>query len=244
MKIEILKNTALGMFAGVVISTAFYLALDNNYSSELKENLAHGLTIVVTLFAAGLALAGVLATIQAQAKQEEDRRTKSLQAAKATLPLALSQLISISRRGIEICLDINCQDSTTTELLEQVRLGDLVLQSLKETIEYSDEVSAQRLASIVAMYQVLDARLGSFLTEEYPTDFQRAHAAVKWATLYSKIEDAFDFARNEADHISPKLTRQSTYGIFHVLLMINLWDHPELEKEINRVAELDDPEVI
>lgn len=92
LKFRFLRNFALGCFFGTQIALTMAWALDESVSTALHKNWIYLVSSGVTLLAASLALMGTFSVIENQNRLASEENEKSLLAARAALPTALSSL--------------------------------------------------------------------------------------------------------------------------------------------------------
>lgn len=166
--------------------------------------------VVGVLFAALIALKGVRSQIETQLKINEENRKQELEAYRATLPLAISQLVTISINGMRASLSVNSTVQISSEEVEEMLgMPEGVLDTLRNCIKSSDEISQRWLSSIISNYQIYYSRSRKLPSMALPhtegMDKRAEHArldlALDWATLHALVEHVFGFSRGSADTI-------------------------------------------
>lgn len=245
MKTDFLRNFPFGVFLGVVVATIAFLVLDDNYSSGWAKYFAYGVTAILSLFAAALSLFGVFISIDNQRSLEAEKRRGALAAARATLPLALSNLIAISRKGIDYSLNEK-EGRSFNDLADELVLKPEFISILTRVIEFSDVASGERLSDIVRRHQVLTSRLRGWDDPHFggPNEYNRAEAAANWAIQYRLVEDAFDYARGISETIPEQLSNKNIASLFWVSLGLTYSDDSALGQAIIAVQEAPNPELL
>lgn len=237
IKRRFLLNFPLGLLVGFLLAMTTLWLVDTTSLVWIKENAAALISGMVTLFAAILAVAGVLTNIENQNNQASIASSRSLAAAKSILPLALSQMSPIAKRGAEICMSIRTGQNTGDTLVPQVSLPSEIIPAIKEAIEHSTQVNGERLANLIRTYQVLASRTERWLNEEYVPLLQHYDQAVNWAILCRLIEDCFEYSRNEVEGIPTVLSEPNLRRFFSVTLQASESDLAQVMPAIeNREA--------
>jgi len=195
-----LQNISMGAFLGALIGAAFIVFIDSDISPDYKKYWTYGISALVSLFASGVALAGVLANISSQNGKFLEEREASHKAAKALLPIALSRFHEVCENATNIALRDNaffehCENASVA--VEAVEIGDETVRVLKECIEYSDEVTQEWLSIAFARYQVARSRLISSISDPHRvvTDLTRGDHAFDWEVIRAIVSHLFSFAR-------------------------------------------------
>ncbi|KXF91196.1 hypothetical protein [Phaeobacter inhibens] len=189
-----------GSFLGALIGATFIIFINSGISSEYKKYWTYGISALVSLFASGVALTGVLASISNQNRKFFEERVASHKAAKALLPIALSRFHEVSENATSIALrdDTFFENSeNVSTIAEAVEIGDETIRVLKECIEYSDEVTQEWLSIAFARYQVARSRLISSVADPHRvvTDLTRGDHAFDWEVIRAIVSHLFSFAR-------------------------------------------------
>ena len=197
-----LKNFPFGLFVGAALALLLATTIDGDVGEELAKNRTYIFSALMTLIAASIALAGVLFNTGNQSALNERNRLAHLKAAKAVLPLALSHMNQVARKGLEFSLqtlDLYHDKENLKTVKAALDLGDSVLPTLRDCIEYADPVSGDWLSLIIQKYQLCFARLlgameddGAILGEDSP-----AYHAVDWVELLAFIDHIWPYARAE-----------------------------------------------
>ncbi|MEQ8293929.1 MAG: hypothetical protein RIA08_17135 [Roseovarius sp.] len=151
----LLQNTSLGALFGVVIGGAFVCIIESDLDGDYVKYGTYGITVIVGLVASTLALTAALSNIENQNQVAQEVRNAALSAAKATLPLALTELSHICERGAELSLKRNAGPLSSSgdiepgPLIEELLLSKESLSAIKETIQFSDPSDKDHLADLV-----------------------------------------------------------------------------------------------
>lgn len=212
MKKWYLANFPFGVFLGAVFASGIAITLDAEIATEWKGYVTWGGTTLATLFAASLAVLGVLANLAKQNAIEEERRARKFRSSKAFLPLTLSEMLSSIRFGIQNASSLqekaHGEGSATTRDEHEARLAltSEVTSVLRDLIENSpDEKLSKYIALLLGAYQVGLARWrGVFEAPKHlESPASKRERLAYWAYLYSMGEGLFDYARNERETVLP-----------------------------------------
>lgn len=220
MKYEkFLRNTAFGALVGTLLSLGLAWGVDSNVSAELKRVYTFVFTAFISLIAATFTLVGVFSNIENQQTQEKFQRQRKLQAARAFLPSALSNMCEICRWGVRYSHDFQAYENNLgriqfeQESFDRLSLSDEIISVFRDVIELSDnEVVSDRLSGLLREYQVFFARWKSDFSPNAQNnvlinaDFRMRTTA--WAYLYAISSSLFDYARNETDDVLTNVTEE------------------------------------
>lgn len=144
---------------------------------------------------------------------EDDRRRRRERAARATLPLALTELCGYAIRcmeGVErirecVRADGNLDRGRALAVANELAAPEIPLDALaviKECIEYSDDVAAEAMAVLMRHIQLHHTRLGDLLARLQSSQRERIVLAINVDTalldaaeIYARSEALFGFAR-------------------------------------------------
>lgn len=190
-----------------------------------------------TLFAGLLALLGALITvyfIQKQIRQTSDLandvRTHEEFAAKAVLPLALSQLSRYGQDCIELLNPLTEEPrSVVSEAAQTPRLPENVISVLQESARYAEPAVASQIAALLSKIQIQQARLISLLARnsgKQLTEYEGVSAMIDAADVYARTAELYDYARdieNTRRRAEPEKLRRALHNC-------NIWedDHPAM----------------
>lgn len=167
---------AAGMGAGFTLCLILFWIIDD-LDGELEKFLIEFLAIFSSIFAAALALRGVSHSILANSEIANEQRVRKLDAARATLPLVLSEVI----RSIEEYKS-NLIAGDYSHLLSKSLVSSNNLQSLKECIENAKGEAKEVLIEVLLISQIIEARIRDLqLTDG--NHFAIANSADKQAIL-------------------------------------------------------------
>lgn len=190
-----------GLAVGVSSTFALCYFIDPRVGPIFGSEAISVFAIIATLAAAAIAYSGVLRQITHQNEIEKNRKAGELEAERAALPIALSRVCEISRRGIQ---DVVEHKNVYSELAnENMHLEITHIESIKAMIKVSPPDVQSRLQSILAGYQLamasLDGNLGGSLVKAPASQSldgkNRIALCFRWALLYSLAESLFDFSR-------------------------------------------------
>lgn len=223
-----------GLFVGLISAISLAWVFDAGFSKIAIENFV-GLTGILAAFLAGfLALSGISWQINSSEEIDKRRLVAERLAANSVLPLALSQMTPVAKRGAEICMDMHTGQVLNEALTLQISLPAEVIPAIKEAIKYATPHNGERLANLVRVYQVLFVRTEHWLRERYSPLLTQYDQAVAWAVLYRLIEDCFDYSRNEVSDIPSSLTNPNLHRFFRTILRASQSDLDQVLPEIQR----------
>ena len=202
-----LLNFPLGIFLGTSFTLLFVWILVSDLSPPFERVVAGIFGAIAGLIAAFLALAGVLTNIANQNHLAEKQRRRKLVAAKAVLPLVLSQMAIVARRGAEISIRQNIQPKIPSELIAELTLSKEVIATLQATIEQTDRQDGNRLANLVRRYQVCLTKTARLIARNDFAVRVDCDLSLSWVILFRLVEDCFEYSRGEASNIPEKLNR-------------------------------------
>lgn len=215
---------AFGFILGGVTASTFEVALHLNSTLFLDpdgrlqwETLVTGIGAVVAAFFTVRRLREQISQTQ---KLADDQRQRRARAARATLPLALSQLAQYATSCIKGLYDLRpyfgrgqsvndlVQISQKCAAWELPSLSDDVLNSLKECIEVIDDEPAEAIIQLIGHLQIQRSRLEEYISRA------RLYDPTHLVSL-SNIEHAMYAAEIHA--------RTSTSFRFHVVILQAPW---------------------
>lgn len=160
--LKLLLAPATAIWLGSCLTLFFGLKLEPGFSDELKRHIISLLTIFGTISAAYIALQGPLAQISEDKRRAEEARRRDQITARSFLPLALSDLNSIS----EYILRIAPYDDTyfsnprafeTHE--EEIALSDKNHELISNALKHASKNEAATLKGILLQYQITRSRV-------------------------------------------------------------------------------------
>jgi hypothetical protein len=236
-KIKFLSNIVLGILLGSIFAFSIALVFDADIQDGLKKFYTSLLTSITTVIAAVFALSGVLANIDNQNIIANQSKSRSLAAAKAVLPLALSQMSAVARRGSSISLDISTSNQSAELLISQLKLPAEIIPAIRDSIQHSNQCNGERLANLIRTYQVLFSRSERWLREAYRPLLQQYDNSVDWAIFYRLVEDCYEYARAESQDIPVELSDPKLQGFFAVIMRVSPSDLAQVMPAILRREE-------
>jgi hypothetical protein len=223
MRKTFLDGIALGAF---IVLLAFFLAAAffglQPFGSKADSYIQTLMTCLATAGTGYLAIRGIREQIQSNVENELARRAERLRAAKATLPLALSELVRNSR---EMLTAVFMGHFSKADIIVKNFNASEILDILTKCIQYSDQQSGDRIAQIIRYIQVLTARTDARLfRNQIPTNVRdwglvghdRIDFAIHWAVLSAICTSAFGFARGSQSQIPAAIELKAVYGTFFV----------------------------
>lgn len=228
-----LLNTPMGVVIGFVLACSLGWVFDADFSEGFEKFYTYLVTVVLSLLVAAFGLAGVFSNIASQEARDEETRKRRLLAARAKLPLALSEMHEVCMFGVRFSYELEAliaqhgNDVVRKQSLEKMTLSGDVLRTFQEIIEnHSDEDVADRVMGVLRDYQVFIARWGGEFDPRKATfevdDEQIRRRTVWWAYLGCLCETIFEYAREEqnltdvtGNDIWGFLRRGLSWGIGH-----------------------------
>ncbi len=235
--VDRLNGIALGLLLGFLFALALGWFFDLGLTSKIEANFIQFATILSTLAAAFLALKGISAQIQSNRDEISFQREASLMAANASLPLALTSLTRTSIRAAQICLKMETENKSSSDLISEITLSNGTIALLKEAIEYADTQSQDRISNLIRTYQVLYSRLTSSLTRNRGVIAPHFASAVDWAVFYRLSSDCFKYARGEEMQIPRQIEDFELRPFFSVTLLASAQNLVGIDADINRRVE-------
>ncbi len=223
-----------GLFVGLISAISLAWIFDAGFSKIAIENFVGLSGILAALLAGFLALSGISWQINSSEEIDKRRLAAERLAANSVLPLALSQMTPVAKRGAEICMDMHTGQVLNEALTLQISLPAEVIPAIKEAIKHATPHNGERLANLVRVYQVLFVRTEHWLQEGYSPQLTQYDQAVAWAVLYRLIEDCFDYSRNEVSDIPSSLTNPNLHRFFRTILRASQSDLDQVLSAIQR----------
>jgi hypothetical protein len=163
---------------------------------------------------------------------EEYRRARKLEALRAILPLALSEVCQYA--------EIVCQTlmPLVTSCANRLLIHDGMtapkfpllppdaIKSLSDFIEYADDVDVQLLVALVHKLQILKARLSGLVSKmadstDVTQESWLESLVIDCAVLYARAAAAFEFSRGEKDDLPPAIAWDNVRA---ALRNMGLWE--------------------
>lgn len=238
MKKTFIDGIALGVFLTLLVLFLLAIFFDEQlFGSSSDSYIQTILTSTAAIGAAYLALSGIRNQIQQNFEIEKSRRLRRLRASRASLPLALSDIVSAAEKLVE---NILFGTAGGSEEIVKSLSHPAVLETLSRCIEFSDQISSDRLSQILRYVQLAIARFDidhfSCVYPPYETDWvkvghSRTSYIIDLAVLAAICNSAFPFARGS----EPKIPEYIDIGKVHNALFsfhILLDEYPRLEELI------------
>ena len=203
-----------------------------------------------TLLAGVLALIGAMWTvyyIHRQIKQvdelEKARRSKEELAARAVLPLALSQLVQYASECLRVIKDHSVQPGMLSgdPLDENAGLPTVqrdIIGTLQACVRYGDNTVVGQISTLLAAIQVQQARLRELIIRSARRPDRRIcrveaiEAMIDAAEIHAKASALFEYGREIAD-MRAKSTRQEIDSAFIQAGIVTV-DENDLNEVLNR----------
>jgi hypothetical protein len=189
-----LQNFPFGIFLGFIAAMGLFWFL----GADLSEDLTRYGTYILTALASLLASAVAFATVIWNGEKQREQR---LFASRASLPMALSSLIDLSKRGIDYSLRDNAflnNPSNAREVEKSLLIPSEIIGILKDCIENESDLDTQLwFARLLSSHQVYYARLTGLISDRYvrANDHYRVQHASEWCMFHALVEHLFDYAR-------------------------------------------------
>jgi hypothetical protein len=188
-----------------------------------------------TLITGFIALAAAIMTVvmvRQQIRQvdhlEDERRRRESYAARAVLPLALSQISEYAKKSIECWKDFD----PDTQNLSDVSVPELpegLVEPLRDCIRYSEQHQAKQIADLLHWLQVQSSRQRSLRSELEHKSLNLIismhhidSAIIDAADLYALASRLFDYGRRAEEG---RKTRPSMEEVRTALANSGIWDH-------------------
>jgi hypothetical protein len=237
---EFWDGAVFGAF--VALEVAFITAWSWDYFDDQYWN------IVSRFIAVPVSLIGAFIALTTTRFQISYNRNNDLEAWRAVLPLALSELIRISKNGLLIAADQAPVGSSPHELL---KLSPEALKTLQECIRSSDPVSREWLKVLVARYQVYYVRAEGLDQSPPPSEGadgvthfnpEREDALIDWATFFALVEHHFEYARGVSNQCDTYLNTKKISSSLKFHLLSTNFDkrfNQRLQIRIDRISDGD-----
>ncbi|WP_238363929.1 hypothetical protein [Mesobacterium pallidum] len=196
----LLQNTSFGAFVGMLLGIGFMVFMDRRLEEEHIRYGTYLLTALTTMGASALALAGTLVAVDINRQNEEERRRAKLAAARAVLPLALSELSAICLTAVESIYD---GTEARRQSIQRLTETSALLETLKENVEYGGPEIREALSDIVRVFQILTSRFRKDIF--FDTTGNTAESVVSWAELYSMVAACFEYSRRWSNDVDRDL---------------------------------------
>lgn len=158
----IFNNPSLMVLFGTLLGGGFVLSLGAEISAETREYLLYALTAIITLFASAMALFGTFRLVNHQKEIEAENRRRKLDAARASLPQALSDVISVAKATSSIYRDIRkfwFDTKWAKKRIAKTKTAEETIGILKDCIENSNDPATTWLSIIISKLQIMKSSL-------------------------------------------------------------------------------------
>lgn len=202
---------AFGAWVGVSATLVLAWALDSSISLELQRFYVFLFSASVSLFAAAVALVGVLSNIEHQNEVSAHKRSRRLAAVRATMPSALAQLSTTFQKAAAFSQEWNRfieeygADDFRQLSLKEIALDEATVSVLREILELTDsDLVADRISGIMREHQVCYSRWQSLFDDQGvmpPTPLEVSLRTTHWIFLKAVLDTLYDYARGEEDDV-------------------------------------------
>ena len=150
----------IGLLLGLALSLVLILIFrevlfGENHDAFLNKMFGPVFTSIITLIGVIIALGGVYWNIKIQRSLEDERVERGLKAARASLPVALSELVNICKSHV---LQIKSQRKYNAR--EAMNISEYAQETIKEVIKNSDGIIIKKLSNLLACYQIAKSKYG------------------------------------------------------------------------------------
>lgn len=189
----------IGFIAGMII--AYFL--DSNVSNVLFQDRGIWLPALVTIIAGGMAFLIGQKQIDHQIEAAATIRKQKLYAARAVLPIALSNIGKVCDFAVVATLNSELLKTDKVKArgaFDKIDIAEDDLETMKECIEFADAASQAWMSVVLAHFQIQKSRLEGNLFDENLIVL-RIHTiklAVEWQVINCIVGELFDFARTGA----------------------------------------------
>ncbi len=198
-----------GLATGAIATLLMCWFLDSGVKVAIERNVVQFITIGTTLVAAAIAYMAVLRQLRHQDDVENDLRARRLEAERAALPIALSRLAEICKRGMQ---DLIGHEHITSPLAsENMALETTHIAAIKSMIMVSEDPIRERLQFLLVGYQLamasvdweFDSEIKQVPTDQSPDGYNRISLCYRWALLYNVAMSLYTFARSGQKSVAP-----------------------------------------
>ncbi|WP_292055512.1 hypothetical protein [Martelella sp.] len=230
-----------GLASGVLISIAVAsaIALFSAFAGDPRATptnpLYHYQTLITgiaAVLAAGASVWMVSRQITAEDRREVSRRQAKKDAAIAVAPLALAAICEYAERAASYVAEFQSSEDVALPESETPKAIDVVfpfesLTSLKELIEFVDEVERAPLMRLIADLQVIRTRLRSDLGKRFKGQYAR-ETVLRCAKIYARSSALLTYsrARGQAVPDEPEINAVSS-ALFSIL-----WRYDDFRQEV------------
>lgn len=225
---SLISNTATGILIGWSSALLFVFA---GIGSSERFWSAYGTTLITTvgaLLGALLAVAAVMAQIEAGNAIEEGRLRRRVIAVRALLPTTLSDWAHQIEETLRLLNGVRrtgVHTSPPDGLSSAFRLAGDAAKIISDNIEAVDFCDGDRLANLLRHQQVIQARIQGFEQERFHQETVNMLIA-NCLLLRALVSDCFDFSRGEQEHIPEALTQTDFSRMARVLFRTHIIGTP------------------
>lgn len=199
------------------------------------QNAYGGIAAVVAAFIGGRYILRQIAEARTAA---EELRLREERAARAVLPLALSQLSQYARDCIRMLEPLTVNNAAVPADLEAPRIPENTVLSLQVCARHADAFNADKIAKALGKLQINHSRLQSWVQRLREDGHARTQQGLEYmwgaADLHAAIADLFRYGRDE-DLVRQRATVDEVTSALH---NAGVWDdsHPIWELVDRRAA--------
>jgi hypothetical protein len=187
-----------------------------------------------TLIGGFLALIGAQMTVQAvrgqiaQAREQEaGRRRSNAQAARALLPLALSETVHYAQACMKACE----QAATSGKTPQPPKLAQTYIDQIRDCVRSAEEEPAQRLANLLSWLQIQQTRLRD-MSDRNSGRYEIAQGVIDAAVLHALAEGLFPYARASEEDWRPNVSAQDIARAYFIA-GVDYEDDEQLVRDLN-----------
>ena len=176
-----------------------------NILQDFVDNMVPALFAVIATFLASIfAVIGVIINIKSQNDLESQRIENRLIAYRASLPIALSELVRICKIYV-----LSIKRGVNYGGKESMVVSEASRETIREVIQNSDEVIKQELSNLLAYYQFAESEYNSLandsktLSGSNKLDTKEANLIMLWVSLKTLTESYFSYGRGEKFEKNP-----------------------------------------
>jgi hypothetical protein len=190
---EFLKNFPFGIFIGFIAAMGLFWFLGADLSDDLTKYGTYILTAMASLLASAAAFATAI-------WNSEQQREAQLKAARANLPLALSELVTVSRFGFNYAQETEGWDNSAENfpnLETDTKIPPHTLKTIEAVISSADPITSEWLTLFLNYYQVNTSRLLGRKEDYKNLGFTEncIENSAEWLVQLSIVNHLFDYAR-------------------------------------------------
>lgn len=198
-KLGVILGLALGLLASVCAMQYFHEKVFSKYSQDFIDNMVPALFAVMATFVASIfAIVGVYISIDNQNHIENRRTENRLIAYRASLPIALSELVRICKLHVQ-----SIKRGVEYGSRESMVISDATRDTIQEVIQNSNDVIKHDLSKLMAYYQFAESKYNSLadnskaLSGGNKLTPEEAHLIMLWVSLKTLTESYYQYGRGE-----------------------------------------------